>query len=372
MIISIAIIGAGLGGLTLARVLHLHGIAATVYEAEASPSARGQGGMLDIHQENGQRAIAAAGLTAQFRRLILPGREAMRLLAPDGSVLFEQTDDGAGGRPEVMRGQLRQMLLDALPAGTVQWGCKVEAVHAIGDGRHRVDFAGGPSIVAALLVGADGAWSRVRPLLSQVVPAYTGMSYVETWLLDAAVRHADCARIVGSGQMLAAVQNTAIATHRERDDTLHSYLMLTRPRDWFDAIDFAGKDGAIARVAREFDGWSSALTGLITRSDTAPVFRPLFALPNKHSWQRTAGVTLLGDAAHLTAPNGEGANLALFDGAELGLALVRCAGDTESALARFELAMFERSASAARDGAALHAMLASDDPAGRMMAMFAQ
>ncbi|MFD5793761.1 FAD-dependent oxidoreductase [Streptomyces diastatochromogenes] len=369
----VTIIGAGLGGLTLARVLHVHGIPVVVYEADPSQSARTQGGMLDIHDYNGQLALEAAGLMDEFRAIVLEGREAMRVLDRDGTVLFEEADDGTGGRPEVMRGDLRRILLESLPADSVRWGHKVSGTRALGEGRYEVTFADGGTVVAGLLVGADGAWSRVRPLLSDATPAYTGTSSVEFYLYEADTRHPAAAKAVGGGSMIAPSPGKEIFAHRESGDTLHIYVGLSKPQDWFAAIDFTDAAAATARIAAEFDGWAPELTSLITDGDTAPVLRSLHALPTGLRWDRVPGVTLLGDAAHLQAPNGEGANLAMLDGAELAKALAAHPDDVEAALTEYEQAMFPRSTEVATfEGVEVHRIDSDDNTAHGLVNMFTE
>lgn len=343
----VTIVGAGLGGLTLARVLHLHGIPAEVFEAEASAMARTQGGMLDIHDDSGQLALKAAGLFEQFRGLIHAGGQASRVLDRHGKVLLDEPDDGTGGRPEVRRGALRGILLDSLPAGTIKWGKKLASVVARGNGEHELTFADGFRANTHLLVGADGAWSKVRPLLSDATPNYAGTSFIETYLHDADARHVAAAGAVGGGALFAHAPGKGIFAHREPDSTLHAYVALNRPAEWFAAIDFADAAAATARIAAEFAGWAPALTALITDADTPPVLRMLHTLPNDHRWDRVRGVTLLGDAAHLMPPAGDGANLAMLDGAELGEAIAAHPRDIEAALAAYEAVLFPRSQSAA-------------------------
>ncbi|HTV18010.1 MAG TPA: NAD(P)/FAD-dependent oxidoreductase [Polyangiaceae bacterium] len=343
---NITIMGAGLGGLTLARVLRVHGIEATVYEADASAAARTQGGMLDIHEYNGQLALKEAGLYEQFRGIIHAGGAASRVVDPRGNILLDEPDDGGTTRPEVPRGELRRILLESLPEGSVQWRRRLTSARSLGDGRHELTFADGTRVTSGLVVGADGAWSRVRPLLSDVKPAYAGTSFIETYLHDADARHPASARRVGGGALYALVPGKGVVAHREPNGILHAYCALTRPLSFFDSIDFGDPIAAKARVAAEFEGWAPELRALITDSDTPPVLRKIHALPLGHRWERTPGVTLLGDAAHLAPPDGEGANLAMLDGAELGKALAARRGDPDAALAEFEAAMFARSATA--------------------------
>src|SRR3954454_20795610 len=219
----IAIIGAGLGGLTAARVLHTRGIASAIFELEPDREARVQGGMLDIHAYNGQQAIHAAQLWEPFTELVHRGGEAMRILDHTGTVLREELDDGRMERPEVDRGQLRDLLLDSLPPGTIHWGSKVTAVRGVDGmpGRHEVEFADGETMTTDLLIGADGAWSKVRPLVSPAWPAYTGISFLEADLYDADTRHPGQAAMMGSGMLFAFKGNTGMLGHKESDGSLH-------------------------------------------------------------------------------------------------------------------------------------------------------
>ena len=349
MTTPVTIVGAGLGGLTLARVLHVHGIPATIYEAEPSAEARTQGGQLDIHEHNGQLALESAGLTDEFRAIIHEGGEASRVLDQHGTVLLDEPDNGTGRRPEVLRGDLRRILLESLPTETIQWGKKLSGVGALGGGRHELTFADGSTAISDLLVGADGAWSKVRPLVSSAKPEYVGATFIETYLYDADTRHSAAARVVGGGGMFALAPGKGIVAHREAESVLHVYVELMRPVEWVATIDFTDAAAAAARVAAEFDGWAPELIAMITDGERAPVPRMIYALPDGHRWDRVPGVTLIGDAAHLMSPSGEGANLAMFDGAELGNAIAAHPGDVQAALAEYEEAMFPRSAAEAAD-----------------------
>ncbi|WP_309617402.1 NAD(P)/FAD-dependent oxidoreductase, partial [Salinibacterium sp.] len=370
----IAIIGGGLGGLTTARVLHAHGIESAVFELEKSRHVRVQGGMLDIHEESGQQAVRAAGLWDSFATLIHEGGEAMRILDHNGAILREESDGGTHSRPEVGRGHLRDLLIESLPDPTIHWDHKVTAVSADPTrlGVHEVTFSNGESITTDLLIGADGAWSKVRPLLSDAHPAYTGISFIEADLHDADNRHPAEAQAMGAGMLFALRGDTGILGHREIDGSLHFYLGFRAAEDWIDTIDFTDTPAAKAIILARLDGWSDALRGLIKNADTALTPRRINALPVGHSWNRLTGVTLLGDAAHLMSPfAGEGANLAMYDGSELALAIAAHPGDIEAAIARYEQNLFPRSeASATESAESLEIIFRDDSPQG-LVDMFA-
>ncbi|AIV37997.1 FAD-dependent oxidoreductase [Streptomyces sp. MPA0124] len=354
----IAVVGAGPGGLTCARILQRHGITVSVYDRDAGPDTRDQGGSLDLHADNGQIALREAGLLDDFFRLSRPEGQEMRQLDPSGAVLFHHVPErDERFKPEIDRGRLRDLLLGSLHPGTVRWGHALRAVDGPADGPRRLRFANGAVVDCDLVVGADGAWSAVRRALSGATPRYSGVSFLEAWFHDVPARHPEVAELVGPGGAAAADGERGLFAQRNGGDHVRVYVIQRVPADWIAAAGLDPRDtrGIRAHLVDRYRHWSPRLLRLVTDNDGPYVDRPIHALPVPHTWEHSPTATLLGDAAHLMPPLGVGVNLALLDACELALALAH--HDTVGRAVRaYEETMLPRSTRTARllDGAAEH------------------
>ncbi|MET7801900.1 FAD-dependent oxidoreductase [Streptomyces decoyicus] len=319
----IAIVGAGPGGLVCARVLEQHGVPVTVFEHETGPNSRSQGGTLDIHEDTGQVALRAAGLFDQFLALSRPESQQWRLYDRRATLIrHDQADEDDLSRPEIDRGQLRALLLDSLAPGTVRWGHSVRAVTPLPQGTARLHHHDDTVEDFDLVIGADGAWSRVRPALSDAQPAYSGITMVEAHFDDVDHRHPGIARLVGRGTMSAKAGRRSLVLQRNSNGHVRAYINFRGPQDWHSGLDLADTEAVRARLLAQYQGWDESLLDILRDNEGGFINRPMCVLPVPHTWRGVPGITLLGDAAHLMPPVGVGANLALLDGAELARAVV--------------------------------------------------
>jgi 2-polyprenyl-6-methoxyphenol hydroxylase-like FAD-dependent oxidoreductase len=344
----VAIIGAGPAGATLGRILTLNSIPFTLFEGESSIDIRIQGSTLDLHPETGLAALKEAQLWAEFSAHARYDGEAEVICDKDYRI-FLKTGGGSGeadslGRPEIDRTMLRRILVDSLPTGCIRWGCRVRKVGEDGT----LHFDHGVEGPFDLIVGADGAWSKVRPLLTDIQPFYTGLGGIGLTIDEPATQHPDLYAQVGRGSVFAFSNGKGLQPQQLGMGSIHAYTWSKRPENWMETCGFdPARDVEKARehLATLFGDWHPQLQKFTQVANAEMQPRNLYMLPVGIRWAHRRGFVILGDAAHLMTPfAGEGVNLAMKDAMELARAIIGSMkeGDLDDRVKGFEEEMFER------------------------------
>jgi len=371
---KIAVIGGGPGGLTLARLLLLKDLDVQVYERDKSREVRTQGATLDLHMESGLAAIEQAGLTKAFYQSYRPNAGKLRITDHHGNIkVDDHSSEGyAEDRPEIDRGPLRELLLDSLHHDTVVWDSPFSHMEPYGEGWHLYFKNKGP-LYADLVVGADGANSKIRPYLSHIPPVYSGVTIVEGNLYNAYKYAPNLQDMIKGGKLFAFGEERSLILGSKGDGSLSFYIGCKVDEFWSDTvgIDFNKKSDVHAWFNEVFGTWSPLWQELFNGEENWFIPRPQYHFPLDQSWEPQPNLTIIGDAAHRMPPYaGEGVNMAMLDALELSNYFTEAEeGKIDKAIKRFEQSMRTRSAEITRFTLEATEMLHSTDPINRMLKM---
>ncbi|MNJ91793.1 FAD-dependent urate hydroxylase [compost metagenome] len=375
---QIAIIGGGPGGLTLANLLQQKGINVRVYERDVNKHARVQGATLDLHEESGLEALKRAGLTDAFYANYRPDAGKMRLITKDLEIKLDdhaETTDKTTLRPEIDRGPLRKILLDSLPEETVVWDSHFLSLESENKG-WRIHFKNGTNAYADLVIAADGANSRIRPVITSIQPVYSGISIVEGNIYHAETNAPKLWELLKGGKVFAFGEDKSIILSAKGDGSMSFYTGCKVPENWVtdSGIDFSDKASVHAWFKTEFGNWEPSWQELFASDELWFIPRPQYHYPLDQSWNAHANLTMIGDAAHRMPPYaGEGVNMAMQDAFELCDALTDPQfSDLQSAIAAFEKQMCRRASEVTRITLDSTELLHSGDPIKSMMDLFNQ
>lgn len=369
---KIAIVGGGPGGLTLARLLQVNGAQVVVYERDRSRDARVQGSALDLHEGSGLAALEAAGLMDAFWANHRADLDRLRLVDASGTILHDHVRhvSGAGKRPEIERGPLRDLLLDSLQPETLQWDCRLDSAE-MQDDQVLLRFLGGRTASADIAIGSDGANSRLRKLVTPIAPEYVGVSLVEVLVPAAEERIPELWSLLDGASLMALGGERTIGMGTKPDRSVLVYAGLkTHDHTARQSLEEVGSpDERVAWFHTNFEGWSD-LWGPLFREAVLVAWRPLLTCPANQRWEAKPNVTLIGDAAHVMPPYaGEGVNMAMLDALVLSKLLLSEASSA-SAIATYEAEMFARMQHMTADTMANTEMFYAPDAAERVVAMF--
>ncbi|KAK5661563.1 hypothetical protein OQA88_11471 [Cercophora sp. LCS_1] len=336
---KIAIIGAGPAGCMLARLLHQSSIPVTIFESEASPNYRSQGGTLDLHTSTGLAALKEANLFEQFLSHARYDGDHLQITDQDFKVHLEVVGSPAPvdqpsshtrqQRPEIDRSDLRRILTESLPPDMIHWDHHLVSFNP--DTRTLVFKNGTTHSNYDLVVGADGAWSKIRtaiaPVTGKPIPAGVGM--FELTIPRAKETVPELSTAIKGGNVFAHQEFRRLCVQQMGDGSLSVYAIKKEDDPgWVDKLDFdvgdldAVKRHLLGGENAPFGKWHPLLRMAIEKAEGKATPRTFYQLPVGFEWEHREGVTLIGDAAHLMTPfAGEGVNVALEDAMRLARAV---------------------------------------------------
>ena len=354
---TIAIVGGGPGGLTLARLLQLKGATVKVYERDLNKNARVQGTTLDLHDESGLRALREAHLLDAFKRNYRPGADRMRIANENAEVFFSEhegkskEDFGSEHfRPEIDRGPLRKILLDSLQPDTVVWDRQFVSMEKWEDG-WQLHFKSKASAYADIVIGADGARSKIRPYVTDIKSFYSGIAGLMGSVYDPETTAPNIHKLLKDGKIMAFGGGKSFIVASKGDDSLAFYLSYKVGELRFKDLNLSDRDQMLSWFADDFAEWGGVWRELFEQAEMPFMSIPIYCMPLDQTWEALPNLTMLGDAAHLMPPfAGEGVNMAMLDSLELSECL--CGGnfsDIQTAIASYEEQMRKRASEAATE-----------------------
>lgn len=342
---KIAIVGGGPGGLTLARLLQQVGCNVTVYERDINKDARVQGANLDLHEESGIRALEKANLMEAFYANYLPDAGKLRLMDHRGNIyLDDDTEEhNTEHRPEIDRGPLRKILLESLQADTVVWDSQFVSMEKERD-RWKLLFKNGKQYYADIVIGSDGANSKIRPYLSDAKPIYSGVTIIEGTIYEAEKNAPNINSLLKGGKIFAFGNEQSIILSTKGDGSIAFYTGEKVAENWVkdSGVNFENLAEVKKWFETNFSNWDGIYHELFATEKLVIVPRPQYHFPLDQHWQTQNNVTIIGDAAHRMPPYaGEGVNMAMLDALELSEALLH-SDNVQTAFEQYESQMFER------------------------------